>query len=500
MKFPRSGGILLHPTSLPGRFGIGDLGEPAYAFIDFLVAGGQQLWQVLPLGPTGYGDSPYQSFSAFAGNPLLISLEELIKEGSLSPSDVKDAPQFPADRVGYGDVIDFKRSVLNQSFKRFEKSASRAQRAEFAEFCESNRLWLDDFALFMALKDHFGGAPWNEWRADIATRQPEALERWTERLSDQIRFHQYVQFQFFRQWLAVKRYANQRGVRIIGDIPIFVAYDSADTWSNPDLFYLDEQGNPTAVAGVPPDYFSATGQLWGNPLYRWDVMAKNDYAWWIERFRATFRQVDTVRVDHFRGFEAYWEVPAGEETAVNGQWVKGPGADLFHAVEQALGKLPIIAEDLGVITPEVDELRMSMGFPGMKVLQFAFNGDNGNKYLPHNYERNYVVYTGTHDNDTTRGWFENAPREEREFALKYMGAGGREIHWDMIRLAFSSVANTAIVPLQDPLGLGTEARMNFPSRASGNWTWRYTADMLTDDIAARLRMLADVYDRITESD
>lgn len=495
MRSTRSSGILLHPTSLPGRFGIGDLGESAYQFVDFLEASGQRLWQVLPLGPTGYGDSPYQSFSAFAGNHLLISLDELVKEGALSPSDVEGAPQFPAERVDYGAVIDFKRPVLKRSFERFEASASPAQRGELSEFCETNRHWLDDFALFMALKDRFGGAPWNEWDTDIATRESEALGRWADELSDQITFHQYLQFQFFRQWLAVKRYANRRGIRIVGDIPIFVAYDSADAWANPDLFYFDEEGNPTVVAGVPPDYFSETGQLWGNPIYRWDVVAENGYAWWIERFRAAFRQVDIVRVDHFRGFEAYWEVPATEETAIKGRWVKGPGVDLFRAVEQTLGQLPIIAEDLGVITPEVEALRKSLGFPGMKVLQFAFNGDNGNEYLPHNYERDYVVYTGTHDNDTTRGWFESCPEDERDFALKYLGTDGGEIHWDLIRLAFSSVADMAVVPLQDVLGLGSEARMNYPSRASGNWTWRYTSDMLTDDMVARLRMLAEVYDR-----
>ena len=493
--FERSSGILLHPTSLPGRFGIGDLGAPAYDWVDFLAAGKQRLWQVLPLGPTGYGDSPYQSFSAFAGNHMLISPNELMKEGALSSSDLEDVPQFPADRVDYGPVIEFKRSILQRSFKQFEENASRAQQAEFSQFCEANRYWLDDYALFMALKDHFGGAPWNEWNKKIATREPEAVVLWTEELEDQIRFHQYLQFQFFRQWSAVKRYANQRDILLVGDIPIFVAYDSADVWANPSLYYLDDVGNPTVVAGVPPDYFSETGQLWGNPIYRWGKMADNDYAWWIERFRMTFRQVDIVRVDHFRGFEAYWEVPAGEDTAINGQWVEGPGADLFHAVEEELGKPPIIAEDLGVITPEVDALRKSFGFPGMKILQFAFNGDNGSDYLPHRYERNCVVYTGTHDNDTTRGWFKSMPEIEREYVLKYLGTDGDEIHWDMIRLAFSSVADTAIVPLQDPLGLGTEARMNFPSRASGNWTWRYTADMLADEIKDRLAMLAQVYGR-----
>jgi len=495
MTFPRASGILLHPTSLPGPFGIGELGEPAYRFVDFLHASGQRLWQVLPLGPTGYGDSPYQSFSAFAGNPLLISLDQLIKEGALSPSDVADAPHFPAARVEYGRVIDFKMPVLRRSFQRFKAHASWAQRGAFSEFCDMNRCWLDDFALFMALKDHFGGVAWNEWDTDIAARAPDAVERWAGELDDQIRFHRYLQFQFFRQWLALRCYANQRGIRIIGDIPIFVSYDSADAWSHPTLLHFDEEGNPTVVAGVPPDYFSPTGQLWGNPLYRWDVMAQNGYAWWIERFRAAFRLFDIVRVDHFRGFEAYWEVPATEKTAVKGRWVKGPGANLFHAVEQALGPLPIIAEDLGFVTPEVEELRETLGFPGMKVLQFAFDTDATNEFLPHNYERNCVVYTGTHDNDTTRGWFGNRSDDEQERVLTYLGTDGSQIHWDFIRLAFSSVANTAIVPLQDVFGLGSKARMNYPSRASGNWTWRYTPEMLTDEIVARLRALAEVYGR-----
>ncbi|MFQ5340442.1 MAG: 4-alpha-glucanotransferase, partial [Anaerolineae bacterium] len=485
----------LHPTSLPGPFGIGELGQPAYQFVEFLHAGGQRLWQVLPLGPTGYGDSPYQSFSAFAGNPLLISLDELVKEGALSPSDVADAPRFPAGRVDYGPVIDFKMPILRRSFERFKAHASWAQRGEFTAFCDAHGHWLDDFVLFMAVKDHFDGAAWNTWGTDIATRDADAVSAVARELDDQIEFHRYLQFQFFRQWLALKRYANQQGIRIIGDIPIFVAYDSAETWSNPDLFYFDEAGKPTVVAGVPPDYFSPTGQLWGNPLYRWDVMAETGYTWWIERFRAALGLFDIVRVDHFRGFEAYWEVPATEKTAVKGRWVKGPGADLFHVVEQALGKLPIIAEDLGVITPEVEEIRNAFGFPGMKVLQFAFDSDATNEFLPHNYERNCVVYTGTHDNDTTCGWFESRPAKEQDFVLKYLGSDGSEIHWDFIRLAFSSVADAAIVPLQDVFGLGNEARMNFPSRASGNWTWRYTPDMLTDDIAARLHTLAEVYCR-----
>ena len=495
MSFPRSCGILLHPTSLPGRFGIGDLGESAYRFLDFLVETGQRLWQVLPLGPTGYGDSPYQAFSAFAGNPLLISPEELLREGALPADALDEVPRFPDDRADYRAGIRFKTALLRRSFEHFRKHASRAQQQEFASFCDAEGSWLDDYALFMALKAHHKGAAWNTWEPDIAARQPEALAQWRHRLADEIAFQQYLQYQFFRQWCAVKRYANRRGIQIIGDVPIFVAYDSADVWIHPELFYLDESGNPTVVAGVPPDYFSPTGQLWGNPLYRWDVLARDDYAWWIQRLRATLRLVDIVRLDHFRGFEAYWEVPATEETAVHGRWVKGPGARFFYAVRRALGETPIIAEDLGVITPEVEALRRRFGFPGMKVLQFAFATDASNEYLPHNYERNCVVYTGTHDNDTTVGWFCSLPEEERAFCLKYLGSDGREIHWDLIRLAMMSVADTVIVPLQDVLGLGSEARMNYPGRLGGNWAWRYTEGALTEEVCERLAELTETYGR-----
>ncbi|HIC89986.1 MAG TPA: 4-alpha-glucanotransferase [Anaerolineae bacterium] len=494
-NFPRSSGILLHPTSLPSRFGIGDLGEEAHRFVDFLASSHQQLWQVLPLGPTGYGDSPYQCFSAFAGNPLLISLERMVKDGYLPPEALEDVPALPDDRVDYGAVINFKIPLLKRSFAYFQSHASPAQQAEFQRFCQDNDAWLSDFALFMALKDHHGGAPWNQWEPDIATRQPEAITRWAETLAEQIQVHKYLQFLFFQQWLDLKQYTNERGIRIIGDIPIFVAYDSADVWSHPDQFYLNEHGNPTVVAGVPPDYFSPTGQLWGNPIYRWDVMTKDGFAWWIARFRATLTMVDIVRLDHFRGFEAYWEVPATEKTAIIGRWVKGPGAALFQAVRDALGRLPIIAEDLGVITPEVEALRDQFGFPGMKVLQFAFDSDATNPYLPHNYPHNCVVYTGTHDNDTTLGWFRSRPPKEREAVLKYLGRDSSDICWDIIRLAWASVAAMAIVPLQDVLELGSEARMNMPSSASGNWIWRYIAGALTEDIRRRLDELTLIYGR-----
>jgi len=485
----------LHPTSLPGRFGIGDLGEEAYRFVDFLANSGQQIWQVLPLGPTGFGDSPYQCFSAFAGNPLLISPEKLAEEGLLSPADLRDAPSFPAHRVDYGPVIEFKKALLRKSFEQFRGGATPTQREEVEAFCEQHRGWIYNYALFMALKDAHGGAVWNTWDPNIAARKPEAMNRWKQALSESILFHTYVQVQFFKQWSELKHYANARGIHVIGDLPIFVAHDSADVWAHPDLFFLDKQGQPTVVAGVPPDYFSATGQLWGNPLYRWDVLAQRGYDWWIERFKQAFAMVDRVRLDHFRGFEAYWEVPAMEKTAVRGRWVKGPGADLFNALKKALGALPIIAEDLGVITPEVTALREQFGFPGMKVLQFAFTGPE-NTYLPHHFTQNLVVYTGTHDNDTAVGWFTGSSTpEERVYALKYLGTDGSQIHWDLIRLAFASVADAAIVPLQDVLGLDTEARMNFPSRASGNWSWRYTPDGLTDEVGEKLGDLTVIYGR-----
>ncbi len=494
MRFPRASGILLHPTSLPGRYGIGDLGDEAYRFVDFLAGAKQRLWQVLPLGPTGYGDSPYQCFSAFAGNPLLIHFDQLVAEGLLTADDVRDTPRFPAERVAYGEVIPYKLNLLHRAARRFQAGGDEPLAATFDVFCRDNAGWLDDFALFMALKDAHGGGVWNTWPTDIAARRPEAIRHWNEKLATLVFTHKFLQFLFFRQWTAVKRYANDRDIRIIGDIPIFVAYDSADVWSHLDLFFLDEHGQPTVVAGVPPDMFTETGQLWGNPLYRWEVLARQDYAWWIERFRAAFAQVDIVRLDHFIGFTRYWEVPAGEPTAMNGRWVPGPGAALFHAVERALGKLPIIAEDLGVVTPAVEALRDQFEFPGMKTAQFAFTGPD-NLFLPHNYTPNCVVYTGTHDNDTSLGWFKSAPSEERSFAQRYLARSGEDFAWDLIRTAMSSVADTVVIPLQDVLDLGSEARMNFPGRPSGNWSWRFTPAMLAEAHRDRLREMVEVYGR-----
>jgi 4-alpha-glucanotransferase len=496
MRFPRASGIILHPTSLPDTPGIGDLGDAAYRFVDFLAAAGQRYWQVLPLGPTGYGDSPYQCFSAFAGNPLLISPQQLITEGLLEHEQMAPAPSPDVSRVDFGQVIPWKRALLAASFVRFRSHASSAQQADFARFCQDEARWIDDFTLFMALKDSHGGAPWWEWERPLRVRQAAALQKATARLADTMTFHRYQQWLFFHQWQALKTYATAQDVHIIGDIPIFAARDSADVWAHPHLFHLDGEGNPTIVAGVPPDYFSATGQLWGNPLYRWDVMKETGYAWWIERFRSIFRLVDVARVDHFRGFEAYWTVPADEETAIRGKWIQGPGADFFQSVLGALGDLPIIAEDLGFITPGVTALRDQFAFPGMKVLQFAFGTDGRNPYLPHNYQPNCVVYTGTHDNDTSIGWFQRSSTEqERAFVCQYLRRDGSDIAWDLIHLAWMSVADTAIAPLPDFLCLGSAARMNLPGTFGNNWQWRCPPDALSNDLATALRALTDACGR-----
>jgi 4-alpha-glucanotransferase len=504
----RRSGLILHPTSLPGRFGIGDLGSEAYRFVDFLYETHQGIWQVLPLGPTGYGDSPYQCFSAFAGNPLLIALERLVADGWLTASDLLGAPAFPADHVDYEAVTRFRMPLLARAHANFQARASAEQAAAFEKFRADNASWLDDFALFTALKDVHQGRPWHEWDDKLALRHAEALERARRELAQPIAACCFAQFQFFEQWAALRRYCHDHDVLTLGDVPIFVAHDSSDVWAHPELFSLAADGHPTHVAGVPPDYFSATGQRWGNPLYRWRRMRETGYAWWIERFRTTLSLVDLVRLDHFRGFEAYWEVPADEPTAVKGRWAKGPGATFFTAVESALGKLPIVAENLGVITPPVERLRRRFGFPGMAVLQFAFGSDpQGPGFRPHNYERNLVVYTGTHDNDTTVGWWTSigagdstrSPEEierERAYCRKYLDfSDDRDVHWAFIRAALASVADTAIMPVQDILGLGSEARMNVPARASGNWRFRLQNGQLTDAIRHRLAELTWVYGR-----
>lgn len=502
MRFPRRSGILLHPTSLPGPFGIGDLGQEAYRFVDFLAAAGQSYWQVLPLSPPGYGDSPYQALSAFAGNPLLISPQELAKAGYLLEADLAELPAFPAGYVDYAAVGRFKAGLLERAFQRFRAHAPAAQRESFVGFCREQAGWLDDFALFMALKEAHDLAPWYAWERDLAARDPALLAHWRAVLADKVEGQMWRQWLFFTQWLALKRYANARGVRIIGDIPIFVSGDSSDVWANPHLFHLDAELRPTVVSGVPPDYFSPTGQLWGHPLYRWDVVAADGYAWWIARFRMALAQADVVRIDHFRGFYNYWEVPAGEETAVRGRWVLGPGADLFRAVTQALGEVAIIAEDLGDFDAEsragVDALRAEFGFPGMKVLQFAFGSGPANPFLPHNYRPDCVAYTGTHDNDTAVGWYERTSTEaERDHARRYLRCDGSDIAWDLIRAAWASVAQTAMTTAQDLLSLGHEARMNTPATCGApNWCWRLLPGALDDRVAARLRELTYLYGRL----
>ena len=491
----RAGGVLAHPTSLPGPHGIGDLGSDAYRFVDFLAMAGQQFWQILPLNPPGHGDSPYAALSAFAGNPLLISLDILAAEGLLTPDDLAGAPSFLADAVDYRAVAAYKLPLLATAYQRFVAAAPPALRQEFEDFRQREADWLPDFALFMALKQTNGGAAWNGFASQLAKRQAEHLARAGRELAESVAEQEFAQFVFFRQWHRLKDYANSRGLRIMGDIPIFVAYDSADVWANQDLFYLDAQGRPTVVAGVPPDIFSATGQRWGNPLYRWDELQRTGYAWWVRRLAKTLATVDVLRIDHFRGFAAYWEVPAAEPTAANGRWVEGPGGDLFRVAAQRLGELPIVVEDLGLITPDVVELREQLGYPGMKVLQFAFGDDARNPYLPHNYERNCVVYTGTHDNETTRGWYAGQPERIRHRVRVYLARDGSDIAWDFIRLAWGSVAALAVAPLQDVLNLGNEARMNFPGRGEGNWRWRVRAGQLDQGVAHRLAELTAIYGR-----
>jgi 4-alpha-glucanotransferase len=495
MKWPRASGILAHPTSLPGRFAVGDLGLGAFHFLDFLVASHQHIWQTLPLGPTGLGDSPYSLLSAFAGNPLLISPESLLAEQLLDEDDLADAPAFDAATVDFEAARPWKTRLLQRSFQRFQHYQDAALRESFQAFCDEQRDWLDDYALFLAMKAHFGGKAWTDWPRPYAMRELEVLASARATLADEIALHRYTQFLFFRQWAELRAQAHVRGIHMMGDLAIFVAHDSADVWANQDLFLLDNTGHPTVVAGVPPDYFSETGQRWGNPIYRWDALAADGYRWWIVRVQQALQLQDFLRLDHFRGFEAYWEIPGEAETAVSGHWEPGPGEALFTAIRDALGDVPFVAEDLGVITAEVVALRKRLKLPGMRVLQFGFGSDASNGFLPHNYTRNTVVYTGTHDNDTTRGWFASLAPSERDHALAYLRSSERDIVWDMIRAAEASVANIAIVPLQDTLGLGSAARMNYPSKPDHNWAWRCPPDLLTPAVAARLAELATLYGR-----
>jgi 4-alpha-glucanotransferase len=508
VNLPRCSGILVHPTSLPSRFGVGDFGPETIRFIDQLAAAGQTVWQVLPLGPVGWGNSPYQSYSAFAGEVLFISPELLVKEGTLDADDLQSVPEFSLDRVDYGAVRKWKIPLLEKAYKTFAAAGSPGCKHLFAQFCADHGAWLDDYALFVVLRAKLGEEKsWTAWDKQLARRNAAELARVKREYADEIERQKYWQFVFYRQWDELRRHCAARGISVMGDIPIYVAQESSDVWAHSRQFMLDENGCATAVSGVPPDYFSETGQRWGNPIYNWAEMERSGFLWWIERFRGTFRLYDVLRVDHFRGFEAYWEVPATEDTAVNGRWVKAPGAKLFRTVEAELGRLEIVAEDLGDITPEVEALRKECGFPGMAILQFAF-GIEGNaaNYRPHNLEREVIAYTGTHDNDTIMGWWNSSGgdstrseediRLEREFTLAYLGGGDEPMNWRMIRAYYSSVAHVAMVPIQDVLGLGTEARMNKPGIGDGNWGWRMRPGAFSEEQQSRLHQFAAVYDRI----
>lgn len=495
MTRPRFSGVICHPTSFPGPHGIGDCGEDAFRFVEWLHRAGQTLWQILPLGPVGAGNSPYASPSAFAGNTLLISLPWLAGDGLLEASDVADSSDRPLNRVDFDAVRGFKLPRLRAAFNRFQRGAAVHLNAEFAAYLTAQESWLDDFALFMALKEETNGAPWVSWPEAIALREPGALHIAANRLQDEIRFQQFVQFLFDRQWRELRRYANRHGIRVVGDLPIFVAYDSADVWAHRDLFRLDPHGHPLEVAGVPPDLFTAHGQFWGNPVYDWPRNAATGFAWWTNRVRATLERVDALRIDHFRGFAASWVIPARASSAAGGQWEPGPGTTIFAALEAELGSLPLIVEDLGLITSDVTALREALGIPGMKVLQFAFDSGPTNAYLPHNYDPLTVCYTGTHDNQTTVGWFRTLPDHVRTNVQRYLGRDGSDIAWDFIRLAHESVADWAIVPLQDVMRLDDDARMNTPGTAVGNWEWRYANHQLHDGLCGGLRELTETYGR-----
>ncbi len=489
----RKCGILLAISSIPSKYGIGTFSKEAYEFVDFLEKAGQTLWQILPLGPTGYGDSPYQSFSTFAGNPYYIDMDEFVEKGYLTKKDCEESDFDDGEFVNYEKIFFAKFKLLKKAYK----NSNIASDPDYQEFINANKAWLDDYALYMAIKDSFGGISWTEWEPDIMLRKPQALKKYRESLAEEIGFYRFQQYFFLKQWKALKKYANDKGIEIIGDIPIYVALDSADTWSNPQLFQFDEECKPKAVAGCPPDSFSATGQLWGNPLYDWEYMKKTDYAWWIERIRYCYELYDVVRIDHFRGFDEYYSIPFGDETAQNGHWEKGPGYDLFKAVKNTLGKTKVIAEDLGFLTPTVIKLVQKTGYPGMKVLQFAFDSREESDYLPHNYSKNCIVYTGTHDNDTTKSWYESLNNHDKAFARRYLDVKNKnKICEKMVRSVLSSVADTAVIPIQDYLELGGEARMNTPSTLGTNWKWRLQSGQINDELATKIYSLTKLYGRI----
>ena len=505
MLTERASGILLHPTSLPGPYGAGDFGQDAYRFIDWLKSAGQTYWQMLPLGEIGPGNSPYMSSSTFAGNILLIDLVELAKQGWLTEEDLIPDPEFRSDRINFALLRPFRLERLRRAANKFFAASSmktlhqEANLAAYSEFCMAESWWLDDYALFMALADQQNGCEWGFWPESLAKRNQHAIQRISITLAEEIDFWKFCQWSFTRQWLRLKQYAGERGIRIIGDVPIFAAYQSADVWAHQELFELDENGLPTVVAGVPPDYFSKTGQLWGNPLYRWEIHEKTGFAWWIARMQHALKLFDFVRIDHFRGFVSYWEIPANESTAINGRWMPGPGAKLFEALDQALGGLPIIAEDLGLITPDVIELREKFNLPGMRILQFAFSEDENHPFLPHHYVPNSVAYTGTHDNDTCIGWWNTATPREKAFAWKYLGSDDHQIQWEMIRAISRSEANTVIIVMQDVLGLSGDHRMNFPGHPSHNWEWRFSWEQILPEQTQTLTKITAEFGRTKTS-
>lgn len=484
MNFERSSGILLHPTSLPGKFGIGTLGKEAYDFIDFLKQSGQKLWQTCPLGPTGYGNSPYQCFSAFAGNPLLISIESLQMGGLLTDKDINSKVAFDDCDIDYGKLIEWKFPILKKAFENFKKQDPQ-KNEDYQNFCKESEFWLEDYVLFIALKDHFQ-KPWFEWDKKLKHRDEAELKKYSEKLADDIDYQKFLQYEFYRQWEHVKKYANENNVKIIGDIPLYVAHDSSDAWSHYEIFQFDVERDPTSVAGVPPDYFSETGQRWGNPLFDWNALQRTGYNWWIERVKANLRISDIIRIDHFRALSAYWSIPADEELAINGSWQPAYGHELFETLLRVFGKLPILAEDLGHITDDVHELRDRFELPGMKILQFAFYTDDSNIYLPHNYHYNSICYTGTHDNDTVVGWYMGTSGEVRHKVRSYMQCDGDNVAWDFIETAWKSSSIFAIAPLQDLLELGADSRMNTPGKESGNWSWRYSEKDLSDKLKLKL--------------